>query len=137
MLLLLGRLVFSYILKYLFIYKVLIYLIFMARTRRSYLEGLIKKKPESRVLNCITSSEARSYQILPVSISEFSEHLYVVARTVEILKDVRELGMETARETFGRIVVIEGSVKPERWDKAYEIFYGIPFVYWSKYGPPT
>ena len=94
----------------------------MARTKKSYLEGLIKKKPEGRVLDCINSAEARAYQILPVSISEFSGSLYVVARV-----NRAGLEMKTARETFGRIVNIEGYVRPERWDKAYELFYGKAF----------
>ena len=94
----------------------------MARTKKSYLEGLIKKKPEGRVLDCISSAEARAYQILPVSISEFSGSLYVVARV-----NRTGLGMETARETFERIVSIEGYVRPEKWDGAYELFYGESF----------
>jgi len=94
----------------------------MARTKKSYLEGLIKKKPEDNVLDCINFAEARAYQILPVSISETSESLYVVARV-----NRTGLGMETSRETFGRITIIEGYVRLEKWDGAYELFYGESF----------
>jgi len=100
----------------------LIYLVFMARTKKAYLEGLVKEKPEDSVLDCISSAEARAYQILPVSISEFSGSLYVVARV-----NRTGLEMKSARETFGRIVNIEGYVRPEKWDGAYELFYGESF----------
>jgi hypothetical protein len=78
----------------------------------------LENKPEEKILFCISPPAAKHFGILPIGLSDDEKTLHIVSNKVLEQEVLRTLKIDVRKR-----IVIDEIVNPEKFDKAYNLFY--------------